>query len=107
MYRLFCLIACRLDPRNSLPDLLHGVSDDEIDQILAETFLSDEGRGGNWKRQKPADLTPPERRARRAFFAMKRVDQDRYLDFLWVLAQEPLNLDATPFALEYNQRFYP
>ena len=106
MYRLFCIIACALDPRNSLPPLVNGLSKGEIDEILAESFLTTESRGKKWTRQTPTELTMPERRERRAFFAMKKADQDRYLELLWVLAQEPLNLDATPFALEYNQRFY-
>ena len=106
MYRLFCQIACRLDPRNALPDLLEGVSDDEIDQIISGVFFDDEGRGGQWKRQRPTDLTLTERRQRRAFFALKRSDQDRYLDLLWVLEQTPLTLGTTPLALEYNQRHY-
>ena len=106
MYRLFCMIACALDPRASLAPLIEGLTAQEIDRIIVESFPTTESRGRKWKRQSPAELTLRERRERRAFFAMNRADQDRYLEFLWVLAQEPLNLDATPFALEYNQRFY-
>jgi len=106
MYRLFCMIACALDPRNSLPPLLMGLTQQEIDEILIQSFPTTESRGKKWERQTPTELSPRERRERRAFFALNRADQDRYLELLWVLAQEPLNLDATPFALEYNQRFY-
>ncbi len=107
MYRLFCMIACIFDRSNPFDDLLFGLSCEEIDQILADTFASQESRGGPWTRQRPVGLTPFDRKTRRAFFAMPRKERDRYLDLLWVLAQEPLNLDATPMALEFNERFYP
>ncbi len=106
MYRLYCQIACRIDPRNALPDLLEGLSDNDIDQIIACVFIDDEGLGGQWKRKSPTGLTLTERRQRRAFFAMSREDQNRYLDLLWVLEQAPLTLGSTPLALEYNQRHY-
>ena len=107
MYRLFCMIACIFDRSNPFDDLLFGLSSEELDQILADTFASQESRGGPGTRQRPVGLTPSDRKARRAFFAMPRKERDRYLDLLWVLAQEPLNLDATPMALEFNERFYP